>query len=157
MMNINFDDGYREVSINGDSNRKIRFNPTDLNFYDKFMALYGWFQNKETEDRFKQVSEELGELEKTKEVNLENFKFGSVTKLGEEVNEKIDYVFGEGVSKVVFGTINPLSPTTNGSFIAYNFIEAILPLIKTTAEKSNKASEKYIKQANKIKSQIKNG
>ena len=39
MQNINIGSGEVRLTVNGDENRIIRFNPNDLNFVDKFLRL----------------------------------------------------------------------------------------------------------------------
>ncbi len=133
MNNININSGEIRLTINDDENRVIAFNPSDLQFVDRFYSLIVDFENKEKEYREKEK-----EIDKNTEVDSYdipvNFKekLELIKEVCEYVREKIDFVFGEGTSQNVFGNTNTLD-------MFEQFFDGITPYIqKARSEKVNK-------------------
>lgn len=146
IININFDDGSKKIEINGDSNKVLTWNPTDINFVDRYLIFADWVQNE-----YAKKAEELS----TSLSSIEDYKVGTVVALGDEFNIELDKVFGEGTSKIAFGNMNPISPISNGKFLFENFINALDPVINESFDKFESNSEKYEKQANQLKRNLK--
>ena len=139
MTNLEFNDGLKRLSINGDENRIITINPTDI-------AVIS---------RYNEVLPKLDELtEKYK--NTDNISVDKTAEIISELDIKarefIDYIIGSPVSDTVFGTANCLS-CAGGHTIFENFLTAYMeymtPAIKSEYEKSKNRVEKYTKQIKK--------
>jgi len=140
-INLNFEDGFKEVMINNDPTRVIRWNPNDANFVDRFLAFQEWVDND-----FKKRLEGLGI---TKEQSFDNYDRGTITKLGEEMCQEIDSTFGRNISGPAFLGVNPISPMSNGSLLFINFIEALMPVIEKSINDFDVARKKYTDAAKK--------
>lgn len=132
MNNLEFDDGLKHLAINGDENRIITINPTDIAVIK----------------RYNEVIPQLDELsEKYKEIPQEK-TVEAISELDKKAREFIDYIIGSPVSGTVFGTANCLS-YAGGQTIFENFLTAYMnymtPAIKSEYEKSKKRIEKYTK------------
>lgn len=132
MNNLEFDDGLKHLAINGDENRIITINPTDIAVIK----------------RYNEVIPQLDELsEKYKEIPQEK-TVEAISELDKKAREFIDYIIGSPVSETVFGTANCLS-YAGGQTIFENFLTAYMnymtPAIKSEYEKSKKRIEKYTK------------
>lgn len=132
MENLQFDDGLKRLAINGDENRIITINPTDIAVIK----------------RYNEVIPQLDELsEKYKEIPQEK-TVEAISELDKKAREFIDYIIGSSVSETVFGTANCLS-YAGGQTIFENFLTAYMnymtPAIKSEYEKSKKRIEKYTK------------
>lgn len=132
MNNLEFDDGLKHLAINGDENRIIIINPTDIAVIK----------------RYNEVIPQLDELsEKYKEIPQEK-TVEAISELDKKAREFIDYIIGSPVSETVFGTANCLS-YAGGQTIFENFLTAYMnymtPAIKSEYEKSKKRIEKYTK------------
>jgi hypothetical protein len=132
MNNLEFDDGLKRLAINGDENRIITINPTDIAVIK----------------RYNEVIPQLDELsEKYKEIPQEK-TVEAISELDKKAREFIDYIIGSPVSETVFRTANCLS-YAGGQTIFENFLTAYMnymtPAIKSEYEKSKKRIEKYTK------------
>lgn len=132
MNNLEFDDGLKRLAINGDENRIITINPTDIAVIK----------------RYNEVIPQLDELsEKYKEIPQEK-TVEAISELNKKAREFIDYIIGSPVSETVFGTANCLS-YAGGQTIFENFLTAYMnymtPAIKSEYEKSKNRIEKYTK------------
>ena len=147
MQSLRFDEGYKEFMINDDPNRVIRFNPADYGIIERF--------NKARKD----IIAEMAKIQKdfdlkpdgspdVSEDELEEAA-GIIEKVRKLICDKIDYIFGNPVSEVVFGTQSPLS-SVKGVPLFERFIQAAQPFIekevKAEQEASQKRVSKYTKQ-----------
>ncbi len=125
MQNINFDEGYKEFSINGDEKRVIRFNPKDFGILT----------------RMEDTLSDFGEIEKKlKESNDDNLT--AVLKEAEKsVHEKIDEIFNADVHDIIFNHQSPIS-LVGGEFLFMRVIKAIIPIVEKEVKKEMQASEK---------------
>lgn len=147
MQNIRFDEGYKEFMINDDPNRIIRFNPADYGIIERFNTAH-----KEILTEMEKIQKDFnikadgspdvpeGELEEAAEL---------MAKVRKIICDKIDYIFGNPVSEIVFGTQSPLS-SVKGVPLFERFIMAAQPFIekevKAEQEASQKRVSKYTKQ-----------
>lgn len=127
MKNIKFDDGYKSFSINGDSNRVIRFNPADIGIVARI---------EQTEKKFEELEEKLKAC--TEEGAVEALKHADSA-----IKEQFDYMFNSDVSDVLFGGQSAVC-TVKGEFLFMRIMEAVLPIVKEEIEKEQKASETRI-------------
>ena len=125
MQNINFHEGYKEFSINGDEKRVIRFNPKDFGILT----------------RMEDTLSDFGEIEKKlKESNDDNLT--AVLKEAEKsVHEKIDEIFNADVHDIIFNNQSPIS-LVGGEFLFMRVIKAIIPIVEKEVKKEMQASEK---------------
>lgn len=135
ILNLTFEDGFKEVMINNDPERKIRWNPNDVNFVDRFLTFQEW-----VDADFKKRLDALGV---TKEKKFEDYDKGTITALGNDLNEAIDATFGRNVSGPAFMGVNPISPMKNGSLLFINFIDALMPVIEKSIKDFDAARKKY--------------
>lgn len=139
MQNINFDEGYKELSINNDETRVIRFNPSD----------YGLFERLDTaKETMANALSELDDIEidNTGEVVDEMKEFAHVVRSARKaVCDAVDYIFNSEVSKVAFGNQSPIS-TVKGKYLFELFLEAVIPYIEKEMKAEQKESEKRIKK-----------
>ncbi len=128
MQSLNFEDGLKRLAINGDENRIIVVNPTDVGIVTRYR-------------------EKLPEIEKLS-ANTENSE-EIPDILDRKVREFVDYIIGSPVSEIAFGKTNCLS-MAGGQTIFENFLTAYMeymkPEIKAEYERSRKRIEKYTGQ-----------
>jgi hypothetical protein len=128
MESLNFDEGYKELAINGDEKRVIRFNPSDVSILDKITKLG------------EEISEKAEALKTDKD--FENYE--------KMICKHFDDMLGKGSSKKIFGDISPIA-TVNGRFLYEVFLEdALLPYInksiKDNYEKNMERIKKYTQE-----------
>lgn len=133
MSNININTGEIRLTINGDENRVISFNPNDLQFIDNLYNLLADFENKEKE--YKQRDTEIDKNTELNSygapINLKD-KIKLVKEICSYMREKIDIVFGEGTSQKAFGNVNTID-------MFEQFFEGVTPYIeKARSTKINK-------------------
>ena len=142
MQNLVFDEGYKEFTINGDENRVIRFNPSDIAILKRL-------------DEAKDKILEAMQVEKDIELDVEGKPIESlenaskvVKHIDDTIKEQINYVFDYNVSDVVFGKQSPMA-NIKGLPLYVRFMESVKPVIesalKEESEKSRKRVNKYTK------------
>lgn len=142
MKSLNFDEGYKEFSINGDESRVIKFNPSD-------MAIIQRLQ--EAKDNISKAMDIRGDIELDDEgkpvTTLENMA-KVVKHIDDTIKQQINYIFDYDVSDVVFGKQSPLA-NIKGEPLYVRFLESVAPVIsegiKEEREKSKKRVQKYTK------------
>lgn len=96
--------GEKRIAINGDENRLLIFNPSDVLFAERFYKLIGEFETKLTE--YQKRSAVL-DANKSLDGNQIPANMGERLELQKEscnyCRENIDRVFGVGTSQIVFG------------------------------------------------------
>lgn len=146
MHNLNFDEGYKEFTINGDKNRVIRFNPSDIAFVERF---------NESVKNITKYQDKLKEIELnpdgTAQEGAENYKHTAelVADSRKFINEQIDYIFGSDVSEKVFGVQSPLS-SVGGKFLFERFLECVTPLMGNAMKEETKAQKKHLDKYTKV-------
>ena len=149
--NINYDDGIRDFTINGDPNRILKVNINDMGIIDRVQ--------KATEDIKKDLT-----LMKSSKIAINSSgdsaekKFEREAKVVREINNKLrkrfDQVFYKGASEIVFGTQNPLALNSSGATIYEAFLKAFVELMKPSFEEAAKASQermsKYVEPGSKL-------
>jgi hypothetical protein len=122
--------GEKHIAINGDENRVIVFNPTDVIFAEKFYNLVGDFENKLTEyQRRGEVIDENQVTDKKGVPSNLDERLALLREVCEYVRERIDHLFGIGTSQKAFGDTLSLD-------VFQQFFTGITPFIQTTrAEK----------------------
>lgn len=125
MQNINFDEGYKEFSINGDESRIIRFNPKDFGILTRMESALSDFSDLEKI------------LKESKEDNFaDTFKDAE-----SKIRNKINFIFNSDVYDIIFNHQSPLA-LVGGEFLFMRVINAIIPVIEKEMKKEQKESEK---------------
>ncbi|MEE0857700.1 MAG: hypothetical protein U0L58_10460 [Ruminococcus sp.] len=127
MQSINFDTGYKTYTINGDENNVIRVNLADPNL------------RKRMETALRDIDDFKNSIKSDTTLPEVYERFDDLVK------SKIDFAFGEGTSKAVFGNLNCLTPVNDkGECVFETFFAAILPVIKRDMEQAIKNQDKHI-------------
>lgn len=140
-MNINFDDGIQEITINNDNNRILRVNVRDIGILDRVQRVADNFQEK-----IKTLGDELT-ITSDGEATVPEIA-EAVRRMNQEMRTEFDNIFYEGASEIVFGKQNPLS-VSNGNTIFNNFMTAFAEYIKPFIEKETKKMQKNIEKYRK--------
>lgn len=140
-MNINFDDGIEEITVNNDKNRVLRVNVRDIGILDRVQHVADNFQN-----QIKTLGEELT-ITSDGEATVPEIA-ETVRRINQEMRTEFDSIFYEGASEIVFGKQNPLS-MSNGNTIFNNFMTAFAEYIKPFIEKETKKMQKNIEKYRK--------
>lgn len=123
MESLNFDNGYRELAINGDESKVIKFNPSDARLLTKITSLI---------DDVTKKAEGL----KTGE-DFQNYE--------KMICDYFDDMLGEGSSQKIFDGVSPVA-SVDGRFLYEVFLEdALLPYI------SNSLKDNYKKNMERVK------
>jgi hypothetical protein len=133
MDNLTIDTGVKRLTVNGDPNRVITFNPSDVVFAEKFYALMQDFSVKQAEFQTR-----------TNELANHDDLAGNIALMRdacEYMHAQIDNLFGAGTSRVVFGDALSLDA------IAQLF-EGLTPFIKSARD------EKIAKYARKPQGRV---
>ena len=131
-MNLSFESGIKEYTINGDPNRVIRINPSDFAIVARAEKAKAALEKLHIDPGEEHMNEALIAMDKT-------------------VREQIDLIFGEGTAKTAFGDINCTS-LAGGSPIFMNFLNAILPEIeKVVGEEKRKSDARIAKYTSRVK------
>lgn len=133
--NINFDDGYKSFTLNGDKQRVIRFNPADPNFIKRAM---------EAEKRISQSKFLLDDLNLNPDGTPEEMADNTVKAINEFeeiMKDQINYIFNADVYDTVFAGQSPLCIVgKNRLYIFEAFMDSVIPVIAAEIEEYNKES-----------------
>jgi hypothetical protein len=142
MHKLNLNLGTKVVTINGDPERTIEFNPKDMIFVEKFYQTFSEVQEKQSELIAKADALGTDLDENGLPVNVQE-QLALMNETCSYMRDKIDYLFGEGTSQKAFGSVMNLEAIAQ-------FFEGILPLViedrsekvaKYTRKKTTKAME----------------
>ena len=136
MENLNFDDGYKEFTINNDESKVIRFNPSDFAIFTRLT---------EAKKVISEAISKVGDIEIDAEGKAVDFeKAGQmVENLDKIIKEQVDYVFNSSVSEKVFGNQSPMS-NVGGKSLFERFFECIEPVISEALTEQRKESKKRV-------------
>jgi hypothetical protein len=149
MQNIQLTEGNISLTINGDKDRVISFNPADENIVTRMQEFMD-----DAETSKKAFSEIKGKV-KLDENGLADLKEVAdfQKKMDLYFRDKIDYVFNAKMSDIAFGKTCCFSLNENGEMIAEAFLNALMPYIKSEIEKRQKKNaqrvQKYTSQFKK--------
>ena len=143
MKDLSFDEGYKEFSINGDVNRVIRFNPSDLAIIKRLEEA----KNKISESMAIKDDIELDNEGKPVD-SLENYS-KVISHIDNVIKEQINYIFDSDVANVVFGNQSPLA-NIKGKPLYERFMESVMPEIKKAVEEEAKESRKRVEKYTKV-------
>lgn len=141
MNNLNFDDGYREFSINNDESRVVRFNPSD---YAIFARLA------EAKKKIGEAFEKAGDVDITPEGKAVDFEVAGkrIDELDKIIKEQMNYVFNSEVADKIFGNQSPLS-NIGGKSLFERVFECIEPILLDAMTESKKERKKKIEKYTK--------
>ena len=143
MKDLSFDEEYKEFSINGDENRVIRFNPSDLAIIKRLEEA----KNKISESMAIKDDIELDNEGKPVD-SLENYS-KVISHIDNVIKEQINYIFDSDVANVVFGNQSPLA-NIKGKPLYERFMESVMPEIKKAVEEEAKESRKRVAKYTKV-------
>lgn len=133
--NINFDDGYKSFTLNGDKQRVIRFNPADPNFIKRAM---------EAEKRISQSKFLLDDLNLNPDGTPEEMADNTVKAINEFeeiMKDQINYIFNADVYDTVFAGQSPLCIVgKNRLYLFEAFMDSVIPVIAAEIEDYSKES-----------------
>lgn len=144
---LKFNDGFKEFAVNGDESRIVRFNPCDFGILERISA---------SQDKLDELEKKYRDAqEKYKDVKASDSDIDELGKIAaecdSEIRAEINTVFGNDVCTPAFGTTNCLS-LAGGSSLFENFLDAMLPIVKSYIDKETKQSKKRIaKYTNSVK------
>lgn len=124
MDSLKIESGVKEIAINGDPDRIIRFNPNDLTFVDRLYVMIADFQENQAD--WQRRAEELDAAMALDENGLPSNmpdQLAFMHELIDDTHAKIDAIFGQGTSVAVFQGIK--DPDLIGQFF-----EGVLPFIE---------------------------
>ena len=143
MQNLVFDEGYKEFTINGDENRVIRFNPSDVAMLKRLN------QAKENILEAMKGNEDIELDEEGKPIDsLENAS-KIIRHIDNTIKEQINYIFNYEVADVVFGEQSPMA-NVNGLPLYVRFMESIKPVIEEAMKEERKKSRKRVEKYTKV-------
>lgn len=135
---LKFNDGFKEFAVNGDESRIVRFNPCDF-------AII-----KRLNDSVKKLDQIEEKYKNAKDNDADNFEKIS-SECDADIRSEINAVFGSDVCTPAFGQVNCLSPA-GGTPIFENFLNAMIPIIKTQTDKEiSKSKKKITEYTSKVK------
>lgn len=141
--NIIFDDGFKSFTLNGDKDRVIRFNPSDLNIVK----------------RAKEASVTIGEAEKSLTATVNLNPDGTIVESGnseEDMNtaiellsgfekvmrEQLNYIFNSDVYDIAFAGQSPMSTVgKNKVFLYESFLDGAMAVMSDEIAENSKASK----------------
>ncbi len=135
--NIQVDAGLKRITINGDPERVITFNPLDTLFVERYFDMLQKFEEKMVEYKEQcRVFEANTEKDENGIPGNARQQIAMLREVCEFVRENIDRVFGENTSQKVFGDVLSL-----GMF--GQFFKEIAPHIQSArAEKMSQYQKK---------------
>jgi len=149
--NIQFDEGFKEYTINGDENRVIRVDTADIALTTRAVEA-----QKQIDAFMKRYEDIKIKADGTADIE-EEAAIEAVKEMTDFVCGQIDYIFNSKVSDIVFNGASPLS-TRNGIALYERFVNAMLPIIEADLKAENKAAQKrvdkYTKQAQRFKNKL---
>lgn len=128
MQSINFDNGYKRYSVNGDESNFITVNISDLNIAKRYS---------EAIPKLTQLSDKYKSVKLTEENSAD-----IISELDTEVRKLIDGIFNSDISSHVFGAVHPLTMLVSGKILAESFLEAFMPIVKNDMEEIAKSAAK---------------
>ena len=137
MQNINFDQGYKEYTLNGDKNCVIRFMPSDLNMMSRM---------KEAAPVIENIYQKYANIQGS-DADISDV----MMMCDKEIREQINYIFGNDVCTAAFGSTNCMSPV-GGTLLYQRFLEDVISMAAKDIDAERAKVEKNIK---KYTSQVK--
>lgn len=124
MQNLNFDNGVKEIMVNGNPNAIIRICTNDFSLPVRFQKMHD------------EVSVLLGSI---------GHDPAAIAEADKEIRMKMNELLGGDVSDALFGTTNCLS-LSNGSPIVVNCLMALMPIVREAVESETAQAKQKIKE-----------
>lgn len=111
MDSLQVDTGLRRLQVTRDGEvvGEIKYNPSDYIFAEKYYSLFAFFEQKQNE-----YGARMAELDANTEKDAQGFPANTLERLQlaeqicNDLNAKIDEIFGENTSQIVFGDFKKL-------------------------------------------------
>lgn len=146
MQSLNFDDGLKSFSINGDESRVIRFNPGDPDLIIRYNEAKKMLRNANTRKLAEVKLDGNGNLQKDGD-------FEDAAQALEETNKVIrdalKLFFKADVYDTVFAGSSPFAGTADGRFVFEAFMDAVKPVLESGIAEYRAASEKRMEKYTK--------
>lgn len=138
MRNLNFDNGLRNIYVNGDKTRVLRWNAKDPTNLDMISTLINYAEKEFIDDM-----DNLGLIpkEEGEPVSIKDYKSGAITELSDKIAKMINDSFGSQAYDVLFEGVSPLAVNSEGTFLFLDFMMVISEYI---AEEMGKVDNKYV-------------
>lgn len=136
MLNLNFDDGIREMSINGDESRILRVNLADFGLIDRVEKSLRDIEK----DMKRMKAEKIGINSSGDSVDALSADAQSIRKMNTALRKRFDQVFYDGAAETVFGKMNPLALNTDGVTIYEAFMRSFTEVMRPEFEAASKKS-----------------
>ncbi len=138
MQSIDFNSGnYKEYAINGDENRVIRINVSDVGIITRIQDAMSKADN---------IAEEVSEREKNED------RTQLLKEYDQRVREMVNDIFGSDVCTAALGSVNVFSMASNGKPVLVNFLEALLAVVVQEIKSAQTAAQ--IKLEEKVEKYI---
>ena len=145
-LNISFEEGYKEFTINNDPKRILRVNVGDIGLIDRMEKSI-----KEMKEKVNEIGDikidDNGDAASALEEEAE-----AVRKINSIMRKSFDSIFYPGASNIVFGKQNPVA-LVGGITIYERFLEAftktVQPFLEAEAKQSEERVNKYKEQYDK--------
>lgn len=147
MEKLSFNDGLKELEINGDPNRILRYNPGDIGILDRLETAYRKVNDKYKELQGVKLSPTGNALDEASETA------GIIRDLNKSLRDTFDTIFYPGAADIVFGYMNPLA-IAGGKTVFENFMNAYTQLVKPQIEKEARTMQKHINKYKKAYDRI---
>lgn len=134
-----FDDGLKRIDING--NGILYFNPSDLNVYQRLMALLRDIPTLEKTfmEKVQAIGAENAELKDGDIIEPTGKVLDVMREFDVAIKSRLSDVFGSRNDfDVLFAGINLMSPASNGEYVVTNFLHAITPIVEEGIDKHRK-------------------
>lgn len=139
MRSINFDDGLKSFSINGDENRVIRFNPGDVNLRGRA---------EEAQKRMSEWQKDLEAIELNPDgtpVNSDEQAVDVLLGFDTMLRRELNYIFNADVYDTVFAGQSPLCIVgKEKQFLFEAFLESAMPIVGEELDAFNRDSQARI-------------
>ena len=136
MQSIDFNGGnYKEYAINGDENRVIRINVSDVGIITRIQDAMSKADN---------IAEEVSEREKNED------RTQLLKEYDQRAREMVNDIFGTDVCTAALGSVNVFSVASNGKPV--NFLEALLVVVVQEIKSAQTAAQ--IKLQEKVEKYI---
>lgn len=146
-INLNFDEGLKSFTINGDESRVVWFNPADPDLLPRYYKAL---------EIIKTAADDIPDgirLDSAGNLSGENAGLEEAAKALVTVNgvirEALSLMFNTDVYDVVFAGKSPFCLVSGGRFLFEAFMEALQPVLRKEteayAEASGKRVDKYLK------------
>ena len=144
MKNISFDDGYKSFTLNGDKNRVIRFNPSDINLIKRA---------KEAEERINPFLTVLDDVKLNADgtpVNADDEIVRVINEFENAMRDQLNYIFNSDIYDTVFAGQSPLCIVGKDKIYLFEaFMDSVMPVMMSEIEGLNAASQARVSKYTK--------